>query len=102
MPEPRRSKLSQILKEHPRERPRIVRAVASLLGVGLVSLTTLGLLVIWHLHRRGKLIRERLNPPRIVHLPDLSPEPDSGPGPGSEADRGTDPTDSVSRGPGFS
>lgn len=92
MPEPRKSKLSQILKEHPRERPRLVRAVASLIGVGLVSLTTLGLLVIWHLHRRGRLIRERLNPPRIVRLPDLGPEPNSG----------TNPTDSVPRGPGSS
>ncbi|MHC5543318.1 hypothetical protein ACYOEI_34275 [Singulisphaera rosea] len=89
MPEPRKSKLSQILKEHPDERPRIARAVASLVGIGLVSLTTLGLLVIWHVHRRARLIRERLNPPRIVRLPDLGPEPDSG----------TDSTEFVSRGP---
>ncbi len=41
------------------------------LGTALVALAAIGGLVIWHLVRRGRLIRERLAPPRIVRLPDL-------------------------------
>jgi hypothetical protein len=68
---PRRSRLRQILDERPEARPRLGRAIASLLATGLVALAAIGGLLIWHLVRRGRLIRERLNPPRNVTLPEL-------------------------------
>ena len=34
-------------------------------------LGAIGVLLIWHLVRRGRLIQERLNPPRIVRMPEL-------------------------------
>ena len=41
------------------------------LGAGLVAIVALGSLAIWHLVRRGRLIRERLGAPRDVRLPEL-------------------------------
>ncbi|MFI5455201.1 MAG: hypothetical protein ACHRXM_07080 [Isosphaerales bacterium] len=76
--EPRRSRLRRILDEHPAARPRLGRAVAVLLGTGLVAFAALGALLLWHVKRRGRLIRERLNSPRIVRLPEI---------PGGEVDR---------------
>jgi hypothetical protein len=73
--EPRPSRLRQILEQRPEARPRIGRAVATLLGTALVALGAIGALLIWHLVRRGRLIRQRLSPPRIVRMPDvLRPE----------------------------
>jgi hypothetical protein len=69
--EPRRSRLRRLLDERPEVRPRLGRAVAALLGTGLVAFAALGALLIWHIVRRGRLIRERLSPPRIVRLPEL-------------------------------
>ena len=46
-------------------------AVADLLGTALVSLALIGGLVVWHLVRRGRLLRERLSPPRIIRMPVL-------------------------------
>lgn len=69
--EPRPSRLRQILEQRPEARPRLGRAVAVLLGTALVGLAAIGALVIWHLVRRGRLIRERLSPPRVVRIPDL-------------------------------
>jgi hypothetical protein len=66
-----RSRLRRILDERPEARPRLGRAIAALLGTGLVALAALGGLLIWHLVRRGRMVRERLNPPRIVRLPDV-------------------------------
>ena len=68
---PRRSRLRQLLDERPEARPRIGRAVAILLGTGLVSIAALGALLIWHFVRRGRLIRERLSVPRVVRLPEF-------------------------------
>ncbi len=59
----------------PRDRSRIGRAVAALLGAGLVATAALGVLAIWHLVRRGRLIRERLGSPRDVRLPEVDPRP---------------------------
>jgi len=64
--QPPRSRLRQILDDKPEARPRLGKAVAALLGTGLVTLAALGGLLIWHIMRRGRLIRERLNPPRAV------------------------------------
>jgi hypothetical protein len=44
----------------------------------LVTLGAMGALLIWHLLRRGRLIHQRLGPPRVVRLPQY---------PGPEVDR---------------
>jgi hypothetical protein len=80
--EPKQSQLRRLL-ERPDARPRVSRAVASLLGVAVASIGVLGALVIWHLVRRGRLIRERLGPPRDVRL-ELDDEPDPEPEPGPD------------------
>jgi hypothetical protein len=71
-PEPPRSQLRRLL-ERPDARPRVSRAVASLLAASILALAAFGALVIWHLVRRGRLIRDRLNPPRPVHWPTVGP-----------------------------
>jgi hypothetical protein len=63
---PPRSRLRKILDEMPKARPRLGKAIAALLGTGLVTLAALCGLLIWHILRRGRLIRERLKPPRVV------------------------------------
>jgi hypothetical protein len=71
----------------PADRTRIGRAVSALLAVGLASIAAIGALAIWHLVRRGRLIREQLGKPRVVklHVPDPSsterplPEPENAP-----------------------
>lgn len=47
------------------------QAVASLLAVSVFAIGVIGALVIWHLVRRGRLIRDRLPAPRDVRIPDL-------------------------------
>jgi hypothetical protein len=75
--EPPRSRLRRLLDERPEARPRIGRAIAVLLGTGLVALAAFGVLLIWHVVRRGRLIRERLSAPRVVRLPEFpTPEID--------------------------
>jgi hypothetical protein len=77
-PEPSRSALSRLL-ERPDARPRVSRAVASLLAASVLGIAVLGVLIIWHLVRRGRLIREGLNRPRPVRWPVVkSIEPDPG------------------------
>jgi hypothetical protein len=72
-----RSRLRRLLDERPEARPRIGRAIAILLGTGLVAMAALGALLIWHMVRRGRLIRERLSAPRVVRLPEFpTPEID--------------------------
>ncbi len=71
-PAPTTGRLRRLL-ERPDARRKVVRAVASLLGVGIATIGVLGALMIWHLVRRGRLIREGLGPPRVVHLPRLEP-----------------------------
>jgi hypothetical protein len=71
-PEPKRSRLRQLL-ERPEARPRVSWAVASLLAASVVSIAVLGVLLIWHLVRRGRLIRQGLHPPRPVRWPALEP-----------------------------
>ena len=70
--EPRRSWLRRIIGRGPAERRRLGEAVAALLGTALVALAALGGLLIWHLVRRGRIIRERLDPPKVVRMPDPS------------------------------
>ncbi len=68
----RRSWLVRILERGPEARQRLVRAVAPLLGTVLIAMAAIGGLLIWHLVRRGRLIRQRLGPPRVVRLPQLT------------------------------
>ncbi len=78
MPEPSPSRLRQLL-QRPEARKRVSRAVVSLLGAGVVSIGVVGLLTIWHLVRRGRLIRDKLPPPRnrgqqAIEPPAFDPE----------------------------
>jgi hypothetical protein len=68
--EPRRNWLSRIIGQGPAARRQLGEAVAALLGTALVGLAAIGGLLIWHLVRRGRIIRERLDPPRVVRLPE--------------------------------
>ena len=68
--EPRRNWLRRIIGQGPTARRQLGEAVAALLGTALVALAAIGGLVIWHLIRRGRIIRERLDPPKIVRLPE--------------------------------
>jgi hypothetical protein len=68
VPGPPTSRLGRILREHPEARPRLSEAIGSLLKVVLATLAIVGMLAIWHLHRRARLIRDRLGPPRDVRL----------------------------------
>jgi len=68
----RRSQLSRMLEERPESRSRLGRAVAALLGTFLISVAVFAGLLIWHIMRRGRLIRERLNSPRNVRLPEAT------------------------------
>ncbi|CAN5730654.1 hypothetical protein BH23PLA1_BH23PLA1_37730 [soil metagenome] len=52
-------------------RRRIGRASAALLGMILAALSMLSALLIWHLVRRGRIVRQRLGPPRPIQWPDL-------------------------------
>ncbi len=70
--QPKRTRLGKILAERPEARPRLKRAVGSLLATVLAAIAVLGILLIWHLRRRAQLIRNRLSPPRAGSLPDLS------------------------------
>ena len=65
----------------PDERVRIGRAVAILLGWGLVASTVLALLALWHLIRRGRSLRANLAPPKIVSLPEIEAKPGPPPSP---------------------
>jgi hypothetical protein len=57
----------------PEERVRIGRAVATLLGWGLFAIAVLGFLALWHLVRRGRMIRANQPPPKSVSLPEIEP-----------------------------
>ncbi len=69
--EPRRNWLRRIIGQGPEARRQLGEAVAALLGTALVALAAIGALLIWHLLRRGRIIRERLEPPKVVRLPEL-------------------------------
>jgi hypothetical protein len=52
------------------DRRRVGRLVAIWGGVTLGGVTILAALLIWHLVRRGRLIRDRLGPPKLVQWPE--------------------------------
>ena len=55
----------------PEQRARIGRVAVLLLGWGLVASTVLGLLALWHLVRRGRVLRANLSPPKSVSMPEV-------------------------------
>ncbi len=59
----------------PEDRRRIGRALVPLLGWGLAATALLGLLTLWHLIRRGRVLRANLPLPRIA--PPLPSDPDA-------------------------
>jgi hypothetical protein len=59
----------------PTARNRLTRAYAELLAVVLASVAGVAMLLLWHLARRGRLIRDRLGSPRQVRWPE---RPDDG------------------------
>jgi hypothetical protein len=76
--EPRRNWLRRIIEQGPEARRRLGDAVAGLLGTALISLAVIVGLVVWHLIRRGRLLRDRLGPPRVARMsefPDLEGDP---------------------------
>jgi hypothetical protein len=52
---------------------RIARAAATWGLLTLGSVAVLAALIVWHLVRRGRLIRQNLGPPRVVRLPEIPP-----------------------------
>ncbi len=50
----------------PEDRRRIGRALVPLLGWGLAATVVLGLLTLWHLIRRGRVLRANLPVPKII------------------------------------
>ena len=72
MPEPPRSQLRRLL-DRPEAKPRVKRAVTSLLATSIFAIAALGALLIWHFVRRGRLIREGLRPPRPIRWPAVKP-----------------------------
>jgi len=73
--DPRRVPLLERDDLTPEERARIGRAAATLLGWGLVATAVLGLLALWHLVRRGRILRANLAPPKVVSLPESPSKP---------------------------
>jgi hypothetical protein len=67
---PPAGRLVRLAKEDPEAHRRISRAVAGLLGASIVAIAAVGALLIWHLVRRGRMIRDGLAPPRAVRLPE--------------------------------
>jgi hypothetical protein len=69
----------------PEAKRRVGRAAAIWGALALGSIVTITAMIIWHLIRRGRLIRERLQPPRKVDLAvpmpaDPGPAPEPAPG----------------------
>jgi hypothetical protein len=52
---------------------RVGRAAATWAVLALGSIVTMTALIVWHLIRRGRLIREGLQPPRKVDLTEVQP-----------------------------
>jgi hypothetical protein len=74
-PDPRRTPLLKRDDLKPEERIRIGKAAATLLGWGLAAIAILGLLALWHLVRRGRILRANLAAPRAVSFPELEAKP---------------------------
>jgi hypothetical protein len=71
MVEPSPARARRPRPESAEARRRLGEAATSLLGWGLAGIAALGALAIWHLVRRGRLIRDSLAPPKDVRLPEF-------------------------------
>ncbi len=77
-PEPVRADRRPLLERpelKPEERRRIGRAVVPLLGWGLIASALLVALTVWHLVRRGRILRSNLRSPKNVFLPEFHANP---------------------------
>lgn len=61
----------------PAPRRLVERAVLLWSGLTLAGIAIVAGFVIWHLVRRGRLLRDRLGPPKIVEWPELPARPDA-------------------------
>ena len=57
----------------PGARRRVKRLAATWMGLVLAAMSTLSALILWHLIRRGRLLRENLGPPREVRWEEIDP-----------------------------
>ncbi|MEW4570187.1 hypothetical protein AB1L88_20160 [Tautonia sp. JC769] len=62
--------LRNVIAEDPAARRRIGRAYAEFLAVVLVAIASITALVLWHLARRGRILRQNLGQPRRISWPD--------------------------------
>ncbi|RUL87138.1 hypothetical protein [Tautonia sociabilis] len=69
------------IARNPDARRRVGTAYAELLAVILASVLGIGGLLLWHLSRRGRLIRDRLGNPRPVRWPEQDDDRDRTEGP---------------------
>ncbi len=60
----------------PEDRRRIGRALIPVLGWGLAATALLGLLTLWHLIRRGRILRANLPPPKLIPPLEIDEKPD--------------------------
>jgi hypothetical protein len=67
-----------------RVRNQAGRVAAALLGATLLALVAWAALAVWHLIRRGRLIQERLEPPRPIRWPEEAEGRDRPPPPKDE------------------
>lgn len=70
-----------LVQRSPEERRQIVDALRLWVGITLVGIIGLASLVVWHVVRRGRILREGLGPPRVVDWPVDRPDPDGPPTP---------------------
>jgi len=57
----------------PAARRHLRRLAATWMGLVLGAVMTLSALILWHLVRRGRLLRENLDPPRVVRWEAIDP-----------------------------
>lgn len=70
-PNPERPRtLREVVAEDPEARRMVGRVYAELLAVLLVAIAGISGLLLWHLARRGRILRSRLSQPRPVDWPD--------------------------------
>lgn len=74
--------------------PRVRRLGVIWLELVLGTTALLATLVIWHLIRRGRLIRERLAPPKDARLIEFEPRPSPSPPPDTDTEIENGPTHS--------
>ena len=71
---------------NPKQRQQVGMATALWMSLAIGGIAVLGTLAAWHLSRRGRLIRERLDPPKPIRWPEFdAPAADPAPAPKADA-----------------